>query len=304
MKPITIPYKAWMKLIPLALATLMLTACGTTKRPAPYIPEPIVSEPEIESAPRPDPIAVEEMSGEFVSFGKLRTVVRSKEMIVDERGTETEVREIGQALERALVQRDFRIFSGSVAPATPVAEITRRTGAHLIIDVDAKSEFLNSTGQYNRYRAIADVKAIRGRDGTILASNRLEENGPRRQDSRRAGRAALDTITEPLVEQLIRDLMLKSEQLQWAGIIINEVPDMARAQYIQRMLEQQPYIDHVELLSWDRSSRVATYEVIYGLKHETDVATALGRIPQLRIRPSEYEPGRMEVLRRSVSNYK
>ncbi len=303
MKPITIPDSAWMKLIPLALATLMLTACGTTRPPTPP-PESKVSLPPVESAPRPDPIAVEEMSGEFVSFGKLRTTVRSKEKIVDERGRESEAREIGQALERALTQRDFRIFSGAVAPASTVAELTRRTGAHLIIDVDAKSEFLNSTGHYTRYRAIADVKAIRGRDGTILASNRLEENGPRRQDSRRAGRAALHEIAEPLVEQLIRDLMMKSNQLQWAGIIINEVPDMARAQYIQRMLEQQEYIDYVELLSWDRSSRVATYEVIYGLKHDADVARALSEIPQLRIRPSSYEPGRMEVLRRSVSNYK
>jgi hypothetical protein len=295
-------HKKWIKIIPCLLATVLLTACGKTVKPG--VSGPMVSLPTIESAPRPDPIAVEEMAGEFVSFGKLRTVVRSKERIIDEGGKETEVREIGQALERALVQRDFRIFSGAVAPATTVAEITRRTGAHLIVDVDAKSEFVNSTGEYTRYRASADVKAVRGRDGTILASNRLEENGPRRQDSQRAGRAALDNIAEPLVEQLIRDLFAKSNQLLWAGIVINQVPSMEQALYIQRILEQKPYIDHVELLTWDRASMIATYEIIYGLKHEADIATLLAEIPRLRIRPSNYEPGRMDVLRRTVSNYK
>ncbi len=297
-------YRDWLILAPLALVTVFLTGCGTARPGTAPPPRARVTPPPTESPPRLDPIEAEEMSGEFISFGKLRTVIRSNERVIDAQGGQTDVSEIGQALERGLVQRDFRIFTGSVTPAGSIAELTRRTGAHLVIDIDARSEFLNSTGHFTRYRAVADVKAIRGRDGTLLASNRLEDNGPRRQDSLRAGRAALEQLASPLVDELIRDLMRKSDQLLWAAIVINQVPNMAQAQHIRLMLEQRDYVDHVELLAWDQESRVATYEVIYGLQHEADIAQLLSEIPQLGIRPSRYEPGRMDVLRRNVSRYK
>ncbi|MFH0909538.1 MAG: hypothetical protein V1929_12330 [bacterium] len=286
-----------------AVLALLLTGCATTTPPK--------LEPRIEAPPAasvsPSPaevLAQEDMSGQLVTFGKLRTVLRGKEVIIDENGSERQASEIRPELEQDMVKRDFRIFSGAVLPDSDVAGITRETKAHLVVTIDAKSEIVNSTGNFSKYRASAEVKAIRGHDGTILAEARAEAMGPRQQDSDRAGQLALRSLTPDLSKQLLEGLLGKTDQLLWAGLIINSVQSMDKALAIQRGIESKSFVSYVELLNWDRDTQVATFEIIYGTKHESDVALLLNDIPHVKVRPTKYEPGRMEVLRKTMTGYK
>lgn len=279
-----------------ALILTVVTGCGTT-RPAPDIP-PVVTRPDPARPPQ------QELSAELVSFGKLRTVVHTTEKITHQNGQTETVREIAPMLERELVQRDFRLFSGQVPATTQIAQITRDTRAHVVLFVNGESRFVNSTGRFSVYRAETEVRAVRAGDGSLLSVARNEQNGPRRQDPRQAGRYALRASGGDLAETLMEDLVAKSDQLRWSGLIINWVPSLQRANQLVRELEALPHIDHVELLEWDRSTQVAVYEVIHGLRRESDLVLALQQMQGLRVQPTKYQPERMEVFRRIMARYR
>ena len=286
---------------------VMISLQGCATYPArPTEPRVKIPDPAAPAAPAPGAALDQESStGQLVTFGKLRTVIVADERIVNTSGEATRADEIRPELEKELVQRDFRVFSGSVAPDDGVAELTRKTKAHLVLQVVARSELINSTGRFSKHRATGEIKAIRGHDGSILAVARREAVGPRQQSGERAGQLALREIQPLLTRELIEKLMEKSDQLLWAGLIVDNVSTMEMAVHIQNWIEQQPFTSYAELLEWDRRSQTATYEIIYGLKHESDLAALLADIPGIsRIRTGKYEPGSMEVFTRTLENFK
>ena len=289
----------------LGLCALMLASgCGTTRQPVPP-PRSQVTAPEPpETLPAPTVAGQEAMYGTYASFGQLRTVIRSKERTINEHGRESEAREIVPLMERELVLRNFRLFSQVMAAPTDLAEITRQTHAHLLIDVDAQAEFVNSTGRFSKYRALADLRAIRPADGTIVASQRMEQMGPRSQNPERAGLLALRELAKPVTEQLIQDLYAKSGQLRWFGLSINPVPTHNQATQIRRILADQPNVEYVELLGWDRETQTATFEVVHGLQHESDIPSLLNQVPHLRPRPTQAGDGSMTIFRNRLTHYK
>ena len=287
----------------MAVAMLIGATGCATKGPVPLEPR-VTGTPEAPRVKAAEAKQQEGMSGELITFGKLRTVLQTREQIVGENGAETQATEIRPEMEKELVQRDFRLFSGLVAPDSDIATVTRETKAHVVISVDARSEFVNNTGKFAKYRATGEAKAVRGHDGTILASAKVEQMGPRNQDVERAGKLALRGIAQSLTDEVVNGLLAKTDQLLWAGILVNNVASMDGALRIQNAIEKKSFVSYVELLEWDKDAGVATFEIIYGLKHESDVASLLQDIPGLKIKPSKYEPGRMEVLKKTVSRYK
>ena len=290
----------WAQILVPVCAVMVLTGCST--------PRPIVQEPRVTVAPPSRPgvevVRDEASTGQLVKFGHLRTVIRSNEQVEPQQGAARKVEELRPELERELARRDFRLFSDAVVPAGDVAQLSRATRAQLILDINARSSFVNSTGAFSRYRADGEIRALRGRDGTLLAVARAEELGPRHQDDHRAGLLALREIGPSLTEELIGKLIDKQTQLQWAGLIINRVNSAAQAQSILRQLEQSPYVDYVELLDWNDTTREATYELIYGLRHDSDLIHELGRVQGMTIRPTTYEPGNMRVFQEILRRYK
>lgn len=298
--------RIWLtRIAPMGAVLLALAAgCSTPMQPPPLQPR-VVTPPIQPSGPTPqEQLAQEEMTGQLVKFGKLRTVLVAREVVENPQQGEIRADEIRPAIEQELVARDFRLFSGSVPPDSDVAELTRKVKAHCVITVSARSKFVNSTGKFSKYRATAEVRAIRGHDGTILASARSEVMGPRSQDSERAGQLALRDAAPEIARQLIEQLLGKTDQLLWAGLIVRNIPTLERAHEIQRHIESKDYVSYCELLEWNRADRTATYEIIYGLKHESDIALLMGQLSGAKITPSSYEPGRMEALRKIMSNYK
>lgn len=287
-----------------ALLLAMASGCATPVAPPPLQPR-VVTPPVQPSGPTPqEQLAQEELTGQLVKFGKLRTVLVAREVVEDPQRGEIKADEIRGALEQELVSRDFRLFSGAVPPDSDVAELTRKVKAHCVITLSARSKFVNSTGKFSKYRANAEIRAIRGHDGTILASARSEVMGPRNQDSERAGLLALRDAAPEISKQLIEQLLGKTDQLLWAGLIVRNIPTLERAHEIQRHIEGKEFVSYCELLEWNRAERTATYEIIYGLKHESDIALLLSQLAGAKITPTSYEPGRMEALRKIMSNYK
>lgn len=285
------------------MALAFITGCASPKLadPTPRILLP----PQGSVSATPAQVVKEaETGGQLVSFGKLRTVLLANEAIVDQSGKEQPAREILPALEGEFAKRDFRIFSGAIEPSTDIAAITRATRAHLIVMVDARSEFVNTSGKFSKYRAIGEARAVRGRDGTVLAVVRGEAMGPRQQEDDRAGMLALRELTPTLATPLVEELLRKSDQLLWAGLLINNVPTMNRALEIQQAIEAEGAVSYVELLEWNKETRVASYEITYGMAHESDVGLLLNRIPGMKIRAARYEPGQMDALRKILTNYK
>ena len=284
-------------IIGIAFIATLISGCA-----APRPPESV--SPMVEVRPIQTTAAEREFNGKLVKFGKLRTVIQDHEEIVLNGGIFIPANEIYPILEKELVQRDFRIFSGIVKPNTPVEKITRDTRAQLIITVTAESKFVNSTGRFSKFRARADAKAIRGRDGTILASQRIEKIGPRQQDEERAGQLALRDIADELTNTLLNDLFTKSDQLLWAGLVISDVTDMKDAVWLRSQLEGMEFISYVSLLRWDENSEKATYEVIYGLKHDSDLLSQLSKINGLKIEVSNFKPGSMDALAEVINDYR
>jgi hypothetical protein len=288
----------------LALSAVVAVAAGcSTPRPPPPPPIVMPSAP-VASAPVPTVAQQEAMSGTYASFGQLRTVIRATERVIDAQGRTTDVREIAPLMERELVLRNFRLFNQVMATPTDLAAITRRTHAHLVIDLDARAEFVNSTGQFNRYRAHADIRAVRPMDGTIVSSLRLEEIGPRNQKPDRAGLLALRELAEPASTQLIQDLFDKAGQLRWFGLSVNPVATQNLAVQIRQTLAAQPHVDYVELLSWDGESQTAHFEVVHGLQHESDIPALLERVPRLRPRSTQAGDSQMSIFRNRLTHYK
>ncbi len=290
-----------------AAAVLLIAGCSTIPPPPPPEPRvtvPLPPPPGPPSAPTNTLRALEARSGQLVKFGKLRTVVIGQETVAGPDGATAAASEIKPLLERELVRRDFRLFSDAVPAATDLAALSRAVKAHLVVRVEARSAFVNTTGRFARYRATADAQAVRGRDGTLLATARLEADGPREQDSARAGLLALRAAGAKVSAGLLDDLFAKTDQLLWAGLIVNSVPTMDAAVAIQNELERRAYINYVDLLQWDRESETASYEIIYGLKHESDIGQLLADLPGIRLRLSTYEPGAMDALQRILTHYK
>jgi hypothetical protein len=289
----------------LALCAIMSMAAGcATSGPKPP-PESVLDLPGAGRQSIAPPVAQQEtLFATYASFGQLRTVIRSSERVKNQAGQEVTVSEITPLLERELVLRNFRLFNQVMAAPTDLTEITRRTYAHLVIDLDARSEFVNSTGQFSKYRALADLRAVRPLDGTIVSSGRMEQMGPRAQDPNRAGLLALRQLAEPVTKQLVQDLADKSGQLRWFGLSINPVANHNQAVQIRQTLAQQPNIEYVELLGWDRQTQTANYEVIHGLKHESDIPVLLSQIPYLRPRPTGTDDGQMRIFRNRLTHYK
>lgn len=295
----TKPYQA-IALSALALVTLWSSGCATVTSPP---PSPKVT---IEAETRPpgaEALQQEAASGQLVKFGQLRTVVVSSEEVIGEDGRAREVTEIRPELESELAARDFRMFSSSVGPSTDIAKLSRETKAQLVIDLKARSKFVNSTGKFSKYRAAGEIRAIRGRDGTLLAVARSEKMGPRSQNAERAGELALRTITTNLVSELVAKLFDKQDQLLWAGIVIDQVVSAERAQEILRALEASPVIDYVELLSWDSVAREAVYEVTYSARHDSDLIDVVNRIKGINLRTADYDPGSMSVFQEILRRY-
>ena len=289
-----------------ALLGLMLSAGCASRTPEPVPPlDPVVQPPPpVTVTPDPPDRAEVERDGRLITFGKLRTVLQTNEKLTLEDGSTVPANEILAVLESELVRRDFRIFSGAVDPRTPIAEITRKAAPHLVIRVNADSRFLNTTGRFSRFRATADVEGIRGRDGTLLLSERMELEGPREQDTQRAGILALRDLAPELTGRVVDRLLAKSEQLLWAGLILENVATMDEAISIRSALQDQPYVDYVEILDYNRRKTTATFEILYGLQHESDIAVLLNNVPGIRVRVSGFRPGEMEILRRRMENYK
>jgi len=283
-----------------ALAVGLTAGCATNK--------PAVGPPTTVPVPKPRVTTAEppqtELRADLVRFGKLRTVIRARELAVGPDGAITQVSEIGPALERDLAARDFRIFAGSVKADSPIAEMVRQSGAQLIVEVDAKSEFVNTTGRFAKYRATADVRAVRGRDGSLLARSRFEEMGERSQDDKRAAVLALRALQDRVAQDLVGKLMAKAEQILWAGLIVGDVPTLDMAVEIRNTLEKSGLVDYAELLQWDDKKRAAIYEIIYGMEHESDLPALLKAVKGMRVKPTGFDPGSMEVLRKKLSNYK
>ncbi len=286
-----------------SMALALITGCASPKLADPT-PRILLPPQGSVSATPAQVIKEAETGGQLVSFGKLRTVLLANEVITDQGGKEQQAREILPALEGEFAKRDFRMFSGATAPSTDIAAITRATRAHLVVTVNARSEFVNSSGKFAKYRASGEARAVRGRDGTVLAVVRGETMGPRQQEEDRAGLLALRELTPILSTQLVEELLRKSDQLLWAGLLINNVPTMNRALEIQQAIESEGTVSYVELLEWSKETQVATYEIIYGMAHESDVGLLLNRIPGMKIRASTYEPGQMDALRKTLNNYK
>ncbi|MBA4386637.1 MAG: hypothetical protein C0404_01580 [Verrucomicrobia bacterium] len=304
----------------MVIAGSILYLAGCKSQPIPL--EPI--KPRVELPPRTTPVATapaavdkpatpatpkeimkqEEQTGQLVKFGKLRTVISAREQIVDKDGKATAASEIKPLVEKQLVDRDFRIFSDAVPPDTKIAEMARKVKAHLLISIDAKSEFVNSTGMFSKYRASAEAKAVRGHDGTELVVIKTEAEGPREQDPKRAGLLALRELQNKVAKELMEGLLGKTDQLLWAGLMVNNVQSMEAAVQIQNALEKNEVISYVELIDWSKQTQVAVFEIIYGAKHESDLATALQGIPGVKIKLTKYEPANMEVLKKQVTNYK
>lgn len=301
-------------------AMVLAGGCVSTTPPEiqPRVTVPVANEPAVEQRVMPDsaqpPVAVpsraaeilrqEQLTGELVKFGKLRTVIQCQERVIGEDGAETAAAEIKPALEKEFARRDFRMFSGAVPNISDTAQLTRKTRAHLLIGVDAKSEFVNTTGKFSKYRATADARVIRAHDGTILAVAKIEQMGPREQDAGRAGIKALRAIQEELSRQLIEALLEKSDQLLWAGLVVTNVPDMATATEIQNGLEKSSFVSYAELLEWNKETKSASFEIIYGTKHESDILSLVNGIPRMKVKPSEYAPGKMEVFRKTMLYFK
>ncbi len=293
--------------LPLVMFTGMVvgfaTGCSTVQ-PPPSAGRVSTSVPGASAPSGRDLVEMESATGQLIKFGQLRTVIRSRENVIGSDGSTRQVEEIRPELDRELASRDFRMFSGTVAPATDIAGISRATDAQLVLDVKAESKFVNSTGKFSKYRAEGEIRAIRGRDGTILAVARAEQMGPRHQDDERAGILALREITPTLSTDLIAQLIDKQNQLLWAGLIINRVNTASQAQSILRQLEASSFIDYVELLSWDNATREACYELIYGLRHDSDLIDELSRIQGITIKPTAYDPDQMTVLQKIMRRFK
>lgn len=300
----------------LALCAVALAAgCATVPPPPPPPPPPeLVTDNGQGRVTQPPPIQrqdvvqktklKEEMTGDLVRFNQIRTVLVADESIQLPNGRTIRADEIRPILEDELIARNFRIFSGAVPPETDMAVLTRKVHGHLLVQVKAKSEFVNTTGKFSKFRARAEAQAVRGRDGTKLSLATAEAVGPRKQDEERAGELALRQIAQGLADELIQDLMAKTDQLLWSALVVRGVDTSAKAKQIEVQLEAQAGIGYVELLGWDEASRVATYEIMHGLKHDSDVLSALSRMPGVRIQVSEYQPDRMETLRRVMLNFK
>ena len=252
----------------------------------------------------PQTTAADERAGELVRFDQIRTVLVTGESVELPEGRVVQADEIRPLLEKALIARNFRIFSGPVSPEASPADLTRRVGGQLLIEVKAKSEPVNSTGKFLKYRARAEATAIRGRDGTKLAMATVEEVGPRQQDAERAGELALRQVAQALADQLIQDLEGKSDQLVWSALVVRGLDDAGKAKSIATQLEAQFGMGHVELLGWDETSRTGTYEIMHGLMHDSDLLNALAQIQGLRIKATNYQPSSMETLRKTMANFK
>lgn len=300
----------------LALCAVALAAgCATVPPPPPPPPPPtVVTDNAQGRVTQPPAIQTqrvvqetkkqEEMTGDLVRFNQIRTVLVADESIQLPNGRMVRADEIRPILENELIARNFRIFSGAVAPETDVAVLTRKVHGHLLVRVQAKSEFVNTTGKFSKYRARAEAQAIRGRDGTKLSLATAEAVGPRKQDDERAGELALRQIAQGLADELVQDLMTKTDQLLWSALVVRGVDSSAKAKQIEAQLEAQAGLGYVELLGWDEASRVATYEIMHGLKHDSDLLSALARIPGVRIQVAQYQPDRMDTLRRVMLNFK
>ncbi len=295
-------------LLLLSAGLFSTTGCATVgaDRTPPPPPDPVVTPPQPPVTPEPVPTVVEQegLYGSYASFGQLRTVIRANERVRDQQGREVKADEMASQLERELVLRNFRLFNQVMAAPTDIAEISRRTHAHLVIDLDARSEFVNTTGRFSRYRAEADVRAVRPADGTILVSRRAEEMGPRNQNPDRAGRLALRALAESVSEQLVQDLFDKANQLRWFGLSITPVATHNQAAQIRQTLARQANVEYVELLAWDRDTQTAKFEIVHGLQHESDIPALLRQVPGLRARPTEAGGGDMQIFRNRLTHYK
>lgn len=283
------------------IAALIMCGCSTVTPPEPT--GKVTFPPPRETSGK-ELLAMDESTGQLINFGHLRTVIRSVESVESQDGSSRTVEEIRPELERELATRDFRMFSSAVSPDTDIAKLSRETKAQLVLDVRASSRFVNSTGKFSKYRASGEIRAIRGRDGALLAVAKSEQVGPRSQNDERAGVMALRSITTNLASEIVAKLADKQSQLQWSGLIINRVNSAAQAQAILRALEASANVDYVELLDWNKDTREATYEIVYGLRHDSDLIDELNRIKGMKIRPSAYEPGNMSVFQSILSRYK
>ncbi len=272
---------------------------GVISRPPDAPPSP---PPEVE-VKKPADITELESSGQLVKFYQLRTMIIADETMVDQTGQTFPINELEAELRRALVQRDFRIFSDRVGPGSDVARLSRQHKPQLLVYVTAQSKFNNTTGRFSRYRANGEIRAVRGRDGTELALVRKEAMGPRHQEDDQAGRQAIRQITPDLVNELLSRLVDKETQLRWAGLVVDGITSIHQANSIVRQLEANPYIEYVELLEWDRESRVASFEIIYGLRHDADLANSLRSLKGINIRPAEYRPDEMKAFRDLLKLY-
>lgn len=301
---------------PAVLALALLAGCATVPPPAPppsSAPR-VVTDGDADRLSQPPPAQQrkvvqqtredEMLTGDLVRFNQVRTVLATDERIELPDGRSVEADEIRPLLEDELVERNFRIFSEAIPPGTDVAELTRKVRGHLLVKVVAESRFVNTTGKFSKFRAKAEAQAIRGRDGTKLSVATAEATGPRKQDPERAGQMALRDIAASLVDELVNDLMAKSDQLLWSALVVRGVDTSAKAKQIESLLEAQPGLGYVELLGWDENSRVATYEIMHGRLHDSDILQALSALPGVRVQVSEYEPDRMQTLRRVLLNFK
>ena len=270
---------------------------GTTERIAP--PPPVQRQAVIEETRKQ-----EALSGDLVRFNFIRTVLLTDETLTLADGRTVRADEIRPILENELIARNFRIFSGSVPPETSVAQLTRDVHCHLVVKVKANGEFVNTTGKFSKFRARAEAQAIRGRDGTELALATVEANGPRKQDPERAGQLALREAATNLADQLVRDLMAKTDQLLWSALVVQKVDTVAKAKAIETQLAAQAGLGYVELLGWDEASRTATYEIMHGLKKDSDMIAALAQVLGGRVQIAAYQPDSMETLRRTMINFK
>lgn len=303
MKTIGLQIKASGGILLMAILLGISSGCATPQ-PPPSTGRIVVPSPSSGVPAGRELVEAEASTGQLIKFGQLRTVIRSQEEVIAEDGSSRMVEEIRPELDRELASRDFRMFTATVPPGTDIAKLSRETQAQLVLDVTARSKFVNSTGKFSKYRAEGEIRAIRGRDGTLLAVARAEQMGPRHQDDERAGELALREITPSLSEEVMSKLIDKQNQLLWAGLIVNRVKSASQAQTILRELETSGFIDYVELLSWDSATREATYELIYGLRHDSDLIEELSRVQGIAIQSAAYEPGQMTVLQKIMRRYK
>ena len=105
-------------------------------------------------------------------------------------------------------------------------------------------------------------------------------------------------------KKLVDGLLAKTDQLCWAGLIVNHVPDMKAAMQIQQGIGQKSMVTHVELLDWQKGTGRAYFEIIYGLPHESNLIAELQDIRGVQIRPSAYQPDNMDIFRKTMAGYK